>query len=337
MSKTLELTEVRALATEILQTNGASAENAAAVADVVTRAEADGCPSHGLFRIPGYVASLKSGRADGQAVPMVEDTAPGVVQVDAKNGFAPPAMLAGQGPLIEKARAQGIAILGIRDSLHFAAVWADVEPLAEAGLVALAFVNSRTFIPPWGGQTPLYGTNPMAFACPRPQGPPMVWDQASSALARGEIMIAARDGHAVPEGVGLDAAGAPTTDPQAILDGGTQLPFGGYKGAAIAMTVELMAAALTGGHFAFESEAEHNNDGGPSNAGECVIAIDPNVVAGAGHLGRIEDFFQRILNDGDARLPGDRRHANRQRTASEGTTIPPALYETLQGLRAIPD
>jgi delta1-piperideine-2-carboxylate reductase len=332
MGKRLGLDEVRALASEVLLANGASPENAGAVAEVMTEAERDGCPSHGLFRLPGYVASLLSGRADGRAVPEVEDTAPGLVRVDAGNGFAPPALVAGRGPLVEKARSQGVAMLGIRNSLHFAALWPDVEPLAETGLVAIAVVNSRSFLPPWGGRQALYGTNPMAFACPRVQGPPMVWDQASSALARGEIMIAARDGHAVPADAGLDADGQPTTDPKAILEGGTQLSFGGYKGASIALMVELLAAGLTGGNFGFESEAEHNDDGGPSNAGECIIAIDPAKAAGEGFLVRVEGLFQRLLGDGEARLPGDRRHANRTRTSREGVEVPEALYDRIMAL-----
>jgi delta1-piperideine-2-carboxylate reductase len=329
----LTLAETHRLAAEILVAHGCSTGNAQAVAEIVAMAERDGCPSHGLFRVPGYVAALKSGRAQGHAVPQVEDAAPGVVRVDAGNGFAPPALAAGRPLLIEKARAQGIALMVLRNSMHFAALWCDLEPLAEAGLVALGFVNSRSFLPPYGGRRALYGTNPMAFACPRPEGPPMVWDQASAALARGEIMLAARDGHAVAEGAGLDVEGRPTTDPKAILEGGMQLPFGDYKGASIAMMVELMAAALGGGNLGFEAAAHHVDDGGPSSAGQCVIAIDPGKSAGAGFAAHAESLFQHILADGEARLPADRRHANRARTAVEGIAIPAALYETLQGLR----
>jgi delta1-piperideine-2-carboxylate reductase len=324
----LSLDEVRELATAALVGNGVSDGNAAAVADVVTRAERDGCPSHGLFRVPGYVASLRSGRANGRAVPTVEDWAPGVVRVDAGNGFAPPALLAGRPLLVEKAQALGIALLAIRNSMHFAALWCDVEPLAEQGLIALGFVNSRSFLPPWGGRRPLYGTNPMAFACPREGALPMVFDQASSALARGEIQLAARDGHAVPPGAGLDADGHLTTDPRAILEGGTQLPFGGYKGASVALMVELLAAALTGGNLGFEAAAAHNDDGGPSAAGECLIAIRPD----HDFASRAESLFRRVLADAPARLPGDRRHANRARSEAEGITIPAALHRTIAAL-----
>ena len=331
MTKTLSIEEVRDLATRALTANGASDENAAAVAGVVTSAELNACASHGLFRIPGYVSSLVNGRADGNAVPIVEDVAPGMVAVDAAGGFAPPAMRAGRSLLIEKTKAQGIAVLGIRGSYHFAAVWPDIEPLAEADLIAMGFVNSKSYIPPWGGRTPLYGTNPMAFACPRADGPPMCWDQASAALARGEIMIAARDGHLVPETAGLDADGKPNSDPDAILNGGVQLAFGGYKGASIAMMVEILAAGLTGGNFGYEV-AEQDDFGGPSSCGECVIAIDPMRLGGDGFAWRVERFFARIVEDHEARLPGDRRIAARSRVEKGGTTIPLALYEKIAEL-----
>ncbi len=331
MTKTLSIREVREVATRALTANGASEECAAAVAAVVASAELNACASHGLFRIPGYVASLVNGRADGRAVPVVEDVAPGMVAVDAAGGFAPPAMRAGRQPLIEKTRAQGIAVLGIRNSYHFAALWPDIEPLAEADLIALAFVNSTSYIPPWGGRTPLYGTNPMAFACPRADGPPMCWDQASAALARGEIQLAARDGHAVPETTGLDAQGNPTSDPGAILEGGVQLAFGGYKGASIALMVEILAAGLTGGNFGYEV-APLDDFGGPSACGECVIAIDPARLGGDAFAWRVERFFARIVADHEARLPGDRRLAARPRVEAEGTTIPLALHEKIVAL-----
>lgn len=333
MTVRLSLIEVHALAKDTLVANNVSDANAGAVADTVTAAEGDTCASHGLFRVPGYVASVRSGRVDGHAVPLVEDTAPGIVKVDAKDGFAPPALNAGRGPLIEKTRGQGIAALAIRDSHHFAALWPDLEPFANAGMVAMAFVNSQSFIPPWGGRTPLFGTNPMGFACPRKNGPPMIWDQASAAMARGEIQIAARESHSVAEGAGLDKDGNPTTDPNAILEGGVQLPFGGYKGSAIALMVDLMAAGLTGGNFSYEAQAKYNNDGGPAQTGEFILAIDAEKFGGAAFLDRVEALFAQFQGNGAARLPGDRRLAARKRTPSEGAEIPRTLYDTIVGLR----
>ncbi|MCA8928350.1 MAG: Ldh family oxidoreductase [Alphaproteobacteria bacterium] len=331
---TLKLDEVRPLTAAALRAAGADRANAEAVADVVTRAERDGCASHGVFRVPGYCAILQAGEAKGDARPRVERRAPGVVFVDGDKGLAPLPMALGRPMLAQVAREQGIAAMAIRNSAHFAALWPDVEPLAQQGLVAMSFVNSRAFVAPAGGTRPLYGTNPMSFACPRADGrPPMVWDQASSAAARGEIMIAARDGHSVPEGFGLGPDGQPTTDPNKVLEG-VQLAFGGYKGAAIALMVEILAAGLSGGELSFEADEQYTGHGGPTHNGHLVIAMDPSAFGADTFLERVEGLFARILSDGDARLPGDRRLANRARIPKAGTVLPAALVAEVKAIAA---
>ena len=315
-----------------LMASGANRENAEAVAEIVWKAERDGCLSHGIFRVPGYCDALKANAVNGSAAPKVIDQAPGIVRVDAENGLAPLAMKIGRPALIEKAKSQGIATLGIANSAHFAALWPDVEPLADAGLVAMNFVNSRAFVAPAGGKQAVFGTNPMAFAVPRPGKPPMVFDQASSASARGEIMLAARDGHAVPEGRGLGPDGQPTTDPAAILKG-VQLPFGGYKGGAIAMMVEILAACVTGAYTSLEGEAAYTGHGGPSAAGHLVIAIDPSKFGNDRFLERVETMFENMLADEGVRLPGDRRLVNRKQTPESGVHTDKALYDKVVTIR----
>jgi LDH2 family malate/lactate/ureidoglycolate dehydrogenase len=162
-----------------------------------------------------------------------------------------------------------------------------------------------------------------------------VFDQASSASARGEIQLHLRDGTPLPAGWAIDAAGRPTTDPAAAL-AGAQLPFGGYKGAAIALMIELLAGALIGEVFSYEASERDNHDGGPPVGGELMIAIDPVRCVGHGdrqvQLAHAERLFARILAQEGTRLPSERRYAARQRTISEGITIPAALYEELRSL-----
>lgn len=331
---TMTLGEVHDTATRILTRHGVSAEQARAVADTVTAAERDECKSHGLFRIPGYVKSVVSGKVDGNAVPVVSHPGPAVVHVDAKLGYAPLALEAGAQPLADKARSQGIAALAINNCHHFAALWPETERLADQGLIAFAFTGSNAFVAPAGGTRPVYGTNPMSFAWPRPGKPPMVFDQASSASARGEIMLHLRDGHDIPAGWAIDQDGEPTTDPAAGL-AGAQLPFGGYKGGAIALMVELLVGALIGDVFSFEVTERDNGDGGPPTGGEFMMAIDPNRTrsdGGAGAMAHAEQLFGRILQQEGTRLPSDRRFAARERTPQTGVTVVPVLYEELQQL-----
>lgn len=331
----LTLDGVQALAFGALTANGMSPANANVVADVVTCAERDGTRSHGLFRLPGYVSAMRNGRVDGTAVPEVTDVAPGLVLVDSRDGFAPPAVAAGRAPAMAKARRQGIAALGLIRNNNLNALWWDVEAFATEGFIALAMANTRSFVAPWGGRTALFGTDPIAFACPRGDAPPLVFDFATSAAARGEIMVAAREGHAIPEGCALDRDGNPTTDAQAALDG-VMLPFGGHKGNAVTIMVELLAAALTGGNLCFESSDQFRRfggDAGPSNAGELIVVIDP---AGfhRDFPGRVEGLLRQILAQDGTRLPGDRRYARRARAAEDGIQVPASLYQQILDMKS---
>ena len=331
----LSLNEVRALSTEVLIANGMSEANAMVIADVVTQAEADGTHSHGLFRMPGYVTSMRSGRMDGKAVPEVTDKSPGLVAVDSKNGFSPPAIMAGKPLAIEKAKSQGIAALGLRNNGNLNALWWEAEHFGDAGLICLTMSTSQSFVAPWGGNKALFGTDPIAFACPRAGKPPMVFDYATSASARGEIQVAAREGHSIPKGWALDKDGNDTTDPVAALEG-VQLPFGGHKGNAIMIMVELLSAGLTGGNFCFEAQEQVDafggHDAGPSNAGQIFILIDPKGFHET-FLDRVEALFGKILAQEGTRIPGDRRYANRARSATDGIECQAALHQQILDMR----
>ena len=328
----ISLDEVHRLATEALVANRVSSEQARAIADNVTGAERDDCKSHGLFRISWYLGGVRSGKVSPDAVPTVSTLAPAVVRVDAGGGFAPLAQALGADPLTEKAREHGVAALAIAECCHVAALWPEVERLAERGLVAFAFTSAICFVAPAGGVRPLYGTNPMAFAWPREGRPPLVFDQSSSVSARGEIMLHHRDGKQLPEGWAIDAEGNPTTDPDAAL-AGAQLPFGGHKGAAIALMVELLAGALIGEGFSFEAMAKESDDTRPAIGGEFMLAIDPGAcIPGhdrASQLRHAEKLFGKILEQDGTRLPSDRRFAARERTPTEGVVIPGTLHEQL--------
>lgn len=323
----VSIAEIRQVARSALMKAGCDAENASAVADVMASADRDGCSSHGLFRLHGYLAALKSGKVDGKARASVTRLAPSVVQVDGHWGFAPLAMVKAREELAPVAGAQGVAMAALVNVHHFSALWIDIQPLVEAGFVAMCFTAYLPAVAPAGALKPFFGTNPMAFGWPRANGATMIFDQASAAMARGEIMIAARDGHPLPPGVGIDNEGQPTTDPAAILKG-AQLPFGGYKGSAIALMVELLACGLIGQPFSVEAADEDNGDGGPPRGGVLLLAFDPARFGDAeGWLAHSESFLKRLTALEGVRLPGDRRANNRARANREGARLPAQLWE----------
>ena len=306
----LTLQEIEDLARRCFSQNGCDADNTEALVRTVVTAERDGSLSHGLFRVPGYVASLRSGKVNGKAKPKVSNKTPAIVSVDGDNGYAPLSIERGVPALVKSAQALGIAVLATTNVYHFAALWPETEAIAAHGLVGLACVCYTPFVAPAGGAKALFGTNPISFAWPRPGKSPMVIDMATAAMAHGELQISAREGRSVPLGTGLDANGQLTTDPAEILKG-VLLPFGGYKGSAIALMVELLAAGAIGEQFSFEAAATDRKDGGPPRGGEFMLAISPELLAGEGWAEHCEAFFERFQAIEGARLPGTRRHTNR--------------------------
>jgi len=327
----LTVEQIHHLATDVLRTNGCDEANAAAIATTISTAERDGSESHGLFRLPGYVGSIASGKVNGAANPQPETVTPAVIRMQGDGGYTPLAIDRGVPLLASAAQTFGIAAMPIVNTFHFAALWPETEALSEHGLVGLAFTAYKPRVAPAGARQALFGTNPISMSWPRPGGPPWVFDMATAAKALGDLQIAARDGHAVPPGTGLDADGQPTTDPARIVDGGVILPFGGYKGSAIVTMVELMAAGMTGEQFSFEAEETDQEDGGPARGGELLLAMAPEIVAGSGWEAHCEGFFDRLTAMEGIRVPGQRRHTNRSDAGTR--SINTQLLETINQLR----
>ncbi|MCB2102560.1 MAG: Ldh family oxidoreductase [Rhodobacterales bacterium] len=327
----LTLDAARDLAHRILVRHRTSPENAASVAEALVSAEIDGQKGHGLSRLPSYAAQSQSGKVDGFARPTAAPAGSAMVRVDAAHGFAFPALDLAIERLAALAPETGIAGAGIFRSHHFGQAGRHVERLAEQGLVALVFGNSPKAIAPWGGRDGLFGTNPIAFAAPRADGPPLVIDLSLSRVARGKIMVAAENGESIPEGWALDADGNPTTDAKAAL-AGTMVPMGDAKGAALVMMVEILAVALTGANFGWEASSFFTGEGDPPGVGQLLLAIHPGPLSGGAFAGRLADLIGQVEAQDGARLPGTRRLEARAAAAQAGLSVPEALHEKLKAL-----
>jgi (2R)-3-sulfolactate dehydrogenase (NADP+) len=324
----ITLAEAERLARQALENAGTVPAAATSVARALARAEADGLSSHGLARVPAYYAQVRSRKVDGRAVPELVPLGAAGARVDAHYGFAFPALDLAIEAAAERAT-NTCACVAVTNSHHFGVAGHHVERLAERGLIGLIVGNSPGAIAPWGGKQALFGTNPIAFACPRRDAPPLVIDVSLSKVARGKVMLAAQRGEAIPDDWAKDAEGLPTTDPKAAL-AGTMLPMGDAKGAALALMVEILAAALTGSNFAAEASSFFDDQGPPPGVGQCLIALDPTPFA-EGFLDRLEVLLGAIEAEPGARLPGTRRLALRQKAAG-GITVPDALHGRLEEL-----
>ncbi|MFO1149240.1 MAG: Ldh family oxidoreductase [Alsobacter sp.] len=327
MAQAVSLERATAWVAGIFAAAGARDVVAASVARALVGAEADGLAGHGLSRIPTYLAMLEAGKIDGQAHPVATRPRPGVLAIDAADGFSYPAIDLAIAELPAIASAQGIAAAAISRSSHCGAAGLHVERLAEAGLVALLFANTPEAIAPWGGRKAVFGTNPVAFAAPLPGRAPVVVDLALSKVARGNVVAARQKSQSIPEGWALDAEGRPTTDPAAAL-AGTMVALGDAKGTALALMVEVLAAALVGAHFAFEASSFLDAEGGPPRTGQLILAIDSAGFGGAAGFGERMTLLAKAIEDQPgARLPGSRRLALRAGAKAEGLALPQALVE----------
>jgi len=331
-SVNMSLLAVHELSVAALSCQGFSLEQAEAIATTVTAAERDQCQSHGLFRIPFYVKASANPLTDPAAQPELSENESSVVHVDAKDGFCPLALEMGLDPLAAKTSKHGIAALAIHNVYNIAALWPEVESLANRGLVAMAFTAANAYVAPHGGTKALFGTNPMAFGWPRQNKPPLVFDQASSMSARGEIQLHALEGKSIPAGWAIDSSGNPTQDPNVALQG-AQLPFGGHKGSSIALMIELLAGALIGDLFSYESKDKDTLNVGAPFGGEFVLAIDPVACIANGDkstaLLRSEQLFAKLLEQDGTRLPSDRRYRAREETMKKGVNIPKKIHDQI--------
>lgn len=330
--ETLSLDDINTLAISVLKAAGCDDANASAIAEVIVSAERDHCHAHGLLRLPAYARSLKSGKSNGRAAPSSEWIAPGVLRVDGDNGFTPVSHKLGCTPLADLAKEQGIAALAIVNTHHFAALWPEIELMAAEGVTSIAVTSAFPIVAPPGGSEPLFGTNPIAFGWPRPGHDPVVFDQATAAMAHGEVLVAEREGRELPEGVVVDADGKPSTNPSDVHGGSIQA-FGGVKGALISMMVELLAGALIGEQFSFEVGRANAPDGSANRGGELIIAMDPARLGdGDGWSAHADAFFAEMMAQDGVRLPGARRYQARKQSEKEGVAVPVDLLETVREL-----
>jgi delta1-piperideine-2-carboxylate reductase len=316
------LAEIEDICVAALSRHGLALNHARALARVLTAGERDECRSHGVYRLAGCIKTIGSPHFNRGATPSVATSNGPVVRVNADFGFSCLPLELGAVELQRCAERFGLAALIINNCFHFSALWYEVEMLAERGLAALAMNPSMRSVAPAGGTKALFGTNPIAFAWPRPGHDPYVFDFATSEVARGEVELHRQNDRSIPLGWALGPDGAPTTDPAAAI-AGAMLTFGGHKGSALSTMIELLAGPLINDKMSFESSEFDSGAGAAPCHGELIIAFSPEKLLGADAddaQQRAEQLFSQIVGQG-ARLPSQRRYEARKRSIAKGVDI----------------
>ena len=331
----LTIEEATRLAVRALRRAGAGEAMAASTARALVQAEAQGLASHGLSRVSQYATHLRNGRANGAGLALVVRQQGAAVLVDAQQGLAFPACDLAIATAIATTQALGVCFAGVTNSHHCGVLVDHLRAVADAGMVGLGFANSPAAMPAAGGKHAIFGTNPVAAVFPRRNADPLMIDLSLSEVARGKLMVAAREGQTIPLGWALDSQGQPTTDPKAGL-AGSMLPLGAVsspKGAMLALIVELLVTAVIGAQFGFEASSFFVDEGNAPRIGQAFVVIDPGALAGKEvYYERMETLITEMLQGDGVRLAGARRMDLEEKAKQSGLTIPDALKDQLDRL-----
>lgn len=310
---------------------GFSPANAEALAAQTVLTECLGQRSVGLNHTFDYVDEALSGQIDAGAAFTLSQPAPTIFHADGGGGIIQAAFDATFDRLCATARSQGLAMFVGRNATLCASLGTFALRLADAGLVGLAATNGAPLMAGSGGTKPVFCTNPLAFAAPQADGPPLLIDQSSSATAYVNIREAAEAGNPIPEGWALDRDGNPTTDPAKALDG-VLLAFGGARGANIALMVEVLAAGLGDANWSVDASPFIDGESCPAT-GLFVLAINPEPAA-PGFRARLGQHLERLANEFGVHIPGLTKSKKRQAAASGGIEIDDNLLSRLDELAA---
>jgi len=238
-----------------------SKEDAENIADNLVLANLRGVDSHGIIRIPYYIEGIRKDFVRPKSDIRVVEESSSITLLDGGKGLGIPIATKATDLAIDKAKSTGVGVVGVRSLGHVGMLAYYMKKVIGHGFIGFACVNAPAVMMPWGGKENMFGTNPMCVGFPMDEGSSMILDMATSGIARFKIMVAARRGKEIPEGVALDKHGKPTTDAKEALEG-FLLPFGGYKGYGLVLAIETLTSALLGALQSKYIEVHPSTQGG---------------------------------------------------------------------------
>lgn len=326
-----------AFAAAVYRASGMAEDEARLCADTLVQADLWGHQSHGVLRLPWYVARLRSGVCDPRGRPEIVVDAGGIAVVDGHDAMGQVVAAFAAREAIARARQHGIAAVAVRNSNHFGTAMYFTLMAPPEGCIAFLSTNASPAMAPWGGRQKTIGTNPWSWAAPAGRHAPMVLDIANTGVARGKIHLARQEGRPIPEGWAITTGGAPTTDPAEAI-AGIVLPMAQHKGYAIALMMDMLSGVLTGSAFGTgvhgPYQCEHRSGAGHLMIAIDIAAIQPRAAFDArmeemiAALGRVPTAqgFDEIL------YPGEREARNDAENRRLGIALPAATRADLATL-----
>jgi L-2-hydroxycarboxylate dehydrogenase (NAD+) len=324
----ISIDKERKLIEEMLKAYDVKDNEASIVADVITDGDLKGFSTHGLGRFPQYIKSIQAGTIKVDGDYEIEKETAATAMINGNHKFGHYVTTKAMDLAVKKASECGVGIVGIHDSNHYgiAGYYADLASVQD--MIGIVISNTEPAMAPFGGKKALLGTNPITISIPTDDIHSYICvDMATSITARGKLLESKRKGEAIPEGLALDKDGKPTTDPEAGLEGSI-LPFGGFKGYALAFMFELLAGPLVGAACGEEVQGTATPDV-MCTKGDLLIVIDPEHFAGSMQFKFYVDQFVRDIREENGVIPGDREIENMNITMENGVPVDEALYQQL--------
>lgn len=336
MTRIVRAAELQGFVAALFEHAGLPPDDATIAAECLVLANLRGVDTHGVFRLPTYLKRLRKGLTRPRPDIRITRVAHSALHVDGDGGTGSVVGTRTMSAAIDLAKETGVAIASVKHSTHYGMAAYYVMQALGADLIGLAFTNASPALPPWGGAAPLFGTSPLAVAVPGGTRGPYVLDMAMSVLARGNVYVAAQAGTAIPPGLALDAAGRPTTDPQALIDGGTMLAFGGVKGASLSMLMDIIGGVLSGAAFAGAVGNPHMSFDRPQDVGHLFIVLRPDLFmpldvfkARMDELVRVTKSQPRAEGFDEILMPGEREERCRAEREANGVPLSDDVFAAL--------
>lgn len=326
----ISVTKERELVKEILTKLGVKENQADVVTEATIDSDLKGFTSHGLGRFPQYIRGIKAGhiQIDGE-YEIVKET-DSIALIDGKSLFGQYIAYEAMMLAIKKAKETGIAAVGTFNANHFGVTGYYSDLAIRNDVIGIVTCNTEPGVAPLGGKKAILGTNPVAIGIPSETY--IAVDMATSVSARGKLLEARRKGEEIPPNTAIDKDGNPTTDPEAALEG-TILPFGGVKGYALSLMIEIMCGPLVNAAFGTKVTGTAGDYKENCNKGDLFIAIDPSkFVSIDAFKEQVEEFVTEIRESGNTFIPGDLEVKRIAENEEKGLDIDPKLYETLKSI-----
>jgi len=336
----LEVEAARRFCEQVFTAAGIAERDARTVTENLIAADLRGLASHGISRVRVYVDRLQSGQVNKKPEIRILKDLPGLIHLDGDNGLGAVVGLEAMEMCIARAELNGSCVCSVRRANHFGIASFYTMRAVAKGMVGIAASNNPPNMAPWGGITPMIGTNPFSIAVPAKRHKPLVLDMSSSIVARGRINVAEIEKRPIPEGWAIDREGNPTTNATAALQGSV-LPFGQHKGYGIALMVDMLAGILSGAAFSNKVGQLWGNKETVQDIGLYFSVVNPAVTLGVDAFAErvdilIDDLKSSTPTPGtkEVLVPGEIEFANEEKNRTRGLLVGPGVLKDLESLRS---